>query len=142
MTTKDQKFLVFTMSGRRYAFDLAQVAEVEEPPVTWPIPGAPADYAGVMNFHGTIVAVMDLAAFLALPKGYGQGKVIVLDAGIASLAFLVEKVERIVPAEHIQFGEPIQGAYEQFAARELLLADGAVTLLDAEGLARAAAELL
>lgn len=142
MTIRNQKFLIFTISGRRYAFDLAQVAEVEEPQVTWPIPGAPASYAGAMNFHGTIVAVMDLAAFMGLPQGHGQEKIIVLDAGIAALAFLVEKVERIVPAGQVQFGDPIQGDDARFAARELTLADGVLTLLDAGELARVAAEIL
>ncbi len=142
MTARNQKFLIFCLSGRRYAFDLAQVAEVEEPQTTWPIPGAPACYVGAMNFHGNIVAVMDLAAFMGLPPGQGQEKIVVLDAGIAALAFLVERVERIVPAGQVQFGEPIQGDDVRFAARELTLADGVLTLLDAEQVALAAAEIL
>ena len=67
MTETEHKYLIFSLQGSRYAFDLAQVAEVCEPLPTWPVPGAPPCYAGAMNFHGTIVAVMDLAAFLGLP---------------------------------------------------------------------------
>ena len=39
-----------------------------QPPHTWPIPGSPLRYVGAMNFHDTIVAVMDMAAFLGLPS--------------------------------------------------------------------------
>lgn len=142
MTAREQKFLIFAQSGRRYAFDLAQVAEVEEPQVTWPIPGAPDCYAGAMNFHGAIVAVMDLATLLGHARGAGQEKLIVLDGGLASLAFLVDRVERIVPAEQVEIGEPLQGAEGRFSVRELSLADGVVTLLAAEELVLAAEELL
>jgi chemotaxis signal transduction protein len=57
-----RKYLIFTLAGQRFALDLAQVAEVVEQPATWPIPLAPSCYRGAMNFHGTIVAVMDLGS--------------------------------------------------------------------------------
>ena len=91
------KYLIFTLSGRRYAFDLAQVAEVVERPATCPIPLAPTCYHGAMNFHGTIVAVMDLAALLGLPGEHDAEHTIVLDARIAALAFSVETIIRITP---------------------------------------------
>ena len=59
------KYLHFTLSGRQYAFDLAQVLEVVEQPAIWPIPLAPQCYHGAMNFHGTIVAVK--VSFRMLP---------------------------------------------------------------------------
>ena len=93
------KYLIFTLSGRHYAFDLAQVLEVVEQPAIWPIPLAPHCYHGAMNFHGTIVAVMDLAMFLGLPMGHGSDKLIVLDTRIAALAFSVEAVTRITPQD-------------------------------------------
>ena len=140
MTEPERKYLLFTMQGRRYAFDLAQLAEVDEPLPTWPIPGAPPCYSGAMNFHGTIVAVMDLAAFLGFSDGRNLQKVIVLNAGIAALAFLVERVERIVPEDQIQFGKQVQQMETGISYRTLALADGDAVLLDAVELAQEATE--
>lgn len=140
MTDVEQKYLLFTLQGRRYAFDLAQVAEVGEPLPTWPIPGAPACYPGAMNFHGTIVAVMDLAAFLGFSGEHCLEKVVVLNAGLAALAFLVERVERIVPADQVQYGIQVQQLDTGISTRTLTLANGEAELLDAAELAHAATE--
>lgn len=138
MTEVARKYLLFTLSGRRYAFDLAQVAEVVEQPATWPIPLAPPCYHGAMNFHGIIVAVMDLAMFLGLPGGPGAEKVIVLDTRIASLAFSVESINRITPqGQAVSTGTP---GDEAFALGQLNLPDGKVILLDAAAIAEHAAE--
>jgi len=140
MTESEHKYLLFTLQGRRYAFDLAQLAEVDEPLPTWPIPGAPPCYSGAMNFHGTIVAVMDLAAFLGFSSNQSLQKVIVLNAGIAALAFLVERVERIVPADQVQHGNQVQQLETGISYRTLVLADGDAVLLDAVELAQEATE--
>jgi len=139
MSESARKYLIFLIGGRRFALDLAQVAEVEEQPVTWPIPMAPRCYTGAMSFHGTIVAVMDLAMFLSLPDSNGTDKVIVLDTRIASLAFLVEQVIRISTVDQSDIRE---GADEEFATAWLNLADGEAILLDAAQLAERAGETI
>lgn len=137
MTDISRKYLIFTLAGRRFALDLAQVAEVEELPVTWPIPMAPRCYTGAMSFHGTIVAVMDLAMFLELAGNDGTEKVIVLDTRIASLAFLVERVIRISSVDQTDVWEDTD---EPFSTAQLKLHDGAATLLDAVAIAVRAGE--
>jgi chemotaxis signal transduction protein len=138
MTEPSRKYLLFTLSGRRYAFDLAQVAEVVEQPVTWPIPLAPPCYHGAINFHGTIVAVMDLAMCLGLNGGHEAEKVIVLDTGIAALAFSVESIIRITPQGQAECSASPED--ESFALGHLDLPEGKVTLLDAAAIAEHAAE--
>jgi purine-binding chemotaxis protein CheW len=133
-----RKYLIFTLSGRRYAFDLAQVAEVVEKPAIWPIPLAPPCYHGAINFHGTIVAVMDLAVFLQLPGDHGTQKIIILDTRIAALAFSVEDIVRITPQGQIELSGTPEG--EAFARGHLDLPEGKVILLDAAAIAEHAAE--
>lgn len=140
MTEAARKYLIFTLSGRHYAFDLAQVVEVVEQPATWPIPLAPPCYHGAMNFHGTIVAVMDLAMFLGLSGGHGSDKVIVLDTRIAALAFSVEGIIRITPQGQTELSRT-QGD-EAFALGQLNLPEGKVILLDAGAIAEHAAETI
>lgn len=134
-----RKYLIFTLAGKRFALDLAQVAEVEEQPVTWPIPMAPHCYTGAMSFHGTIVAVMDLAMFLGLPGCDATDTVIVIDTRIASLAFLVERIIRISSVDQAAVQEDTG---EPFATAQLYLPDGAATLLDAAAIAERAAETI
>jgi purine-binding chemotaxis protein CheW len=140
MTETVGKYLVFTLAGRQYAFDLAQVAEVVEQPALWPIPLAPPCYHGAMNFHGTIVAVMDLAMYLGLPAGAGVGKVIVLYTRIAALAFCVEGISRITP----QGQAKLSGAAgdEAFGLGQLNLLEGKAILLDAAAIADHAARTI
>ena len=140
MTESARNYLIFTLSGQRYAFDLAQVIEVVDQPATWQIPLAPPCYHGAMIFHGTIVAVMDLAMFLGLPEEHGSDKVIVLDSRIAALAFSVEGIIRITPLGETELSRT--PGDEAFAHGQLNLPEGKVILLDAADIAEHAAETI
>ena len=63
-----------------------------------------------------------------------------LNTGIASLAFLVEQVERIVPADQVRYDNQVQQIDTGISSRTLVLANGDATLLDAAQLAREATE--
>lgn len=99
MSSEGLRFIIFRLGGERYALSLADVAEVMEPCPAYPIPRTPGCLTGMMSFHGSLVAVMDLTEFLGLKPTIPAEKMLVLDRRFASLALLVERVERIVPAE-------------------------------------------
>ena len=132
MNDSERRFLIFSMRGEQYAFDLAQVAEVSEPPVVWPIPTAPAYYHGAMNFHGVIVAVMNLPAFMGISGCVQPEKLIVLDKRMASLGFLVDQVIRIVPESEISGMVLID---DGISSGKFYLSDSKITLLDPSRLA-------
>lgn len=127
MTDRNRKFLIFSLPGSRYALDLAQVAEVGDLPQIWPIPLAPPCYSGALNFHGDIVAVLDLAVFLGLAGPVSPGKIIVLHHEIASLALLVEAVVRIVSKDEVSFTSTHD---DIFTVAKLGLIDGEAILID------------
>lgn len=127
MTAHDRKFLIFSLQDSFYALDLKEVAEVGDPPQMWPIPLAPACYIGALNFHGDIVAAMNLALFLGLPGSVKPGKIIVLNQEIASLAFLVDTVVGIVSERETSIGKPPEC---DFAAALLSLPDSEAIQLD------------
>ena len=54
-------FLQFELGRERYALDVRQVAEVLPLLAITPIPQAPAAVAGVMNFRGAPVPVIDVS---------------------------------------------------------------------------------
>ena len=131
MIPRNRKFLIFSLQDSLYALDLTQVAEVGDPQQLWPIPLAPSCYSGALNFHGDIVAVMDLAVFLDLPGPRKPGKIIVLRREVASLAFLVDSVVRIVSEDEISSGSPHD---TRFAVATLVMSGGEAVQLDLEAL--------
>jgi chemotaxis signal transduction protein len=109
MNGGNRKFLIFSLNESLYALELGQVAEVDDPPQMWPIPRAPSYYAGVLSFHGDIVAALRLSLFLGLSECRQAGKIVVLRQELASLAFLVDAIIRIVAENEVSFSEQKTG---------------------------------
>ena len=128
-TANDSRFLIFRLQNSLYALDLAQTAEVADLTQLWPIPLAPPCYSGAMNFHGDIVAVMNLTLFLGLSGDNRPEKIIILHQSIASLALLVDSVVRIVSADEVTSTPTMDST---FSAATLTLPEGNAFLLDLE----------
>lgn len=126
-----RKFLVFSLHGSFYALDLAQVAEVADSPRISPIPLVPAYVSGVLNFHGDIVAVIELTRFLGLSESDSYDKMVVLHREVASLAFQVDTIIRIVTEEEIFSHEPCS---DNFAAATFSFPGGEAIQLDLDAL--------
>jgi purine-binding chemotaxis protein CheW len=101
MSNRNARLILFTVRENRYALNLQDVAEVLNPPVTFPVPWAPAYLSGAMNFHGSLVAVLDLAMFMNIGTMVPDGNILVLDKSIANLALGVGRVENIVPVDDV-----------------------------------------
>jgi purine-binding chemotaxis protein CheW len=135
MTENKKKFIIFSLQGALYALDLAQVAEVGDPPPLSPIPLTPSCYSGAFNFHGDIVAVLNLPLFLGLTDQGCHGKIIMLQQEIASLAFLVDSVIKIVSEDEVSYSA---AADSNFTDATLNLTDDEAILINLEALVRAA----
>jgi purine-binding chemotaxis protein CheW len=136
MTDNRRKFLLFTVQNMLYALDLVQVAEVCDPPPVSPIPLVSACYSGAINFHGDIVAIMNLALFLGMPLVVKPEKIVVLQQEIASLAFFVDTIVRIIFEDEAVFTAPPDN--NPFASATLTLPEGETLLLDLGALAHKA----
>lgn len=126
MSKGTERLLLFTLGDRRYALDLGNIAEVLPPPVTFPVPWAPPCLMGAMNFHGSLVAVLDLAAFMKIGPLVPDGNVLVLDRGLTNLALWVDRVGNIVPADGV-LEEDLSS--EPLVEKVLIMADGEVSML-------------
>ena len=123
--------IVFTLQESKYALYLRDVAEVVELPRIFPMPHSPLFFPGIMNFHGNLVSLLDLAHFLANAPHNPQGKVLVLDNGIANLALWVDTVENVGSADVVL--EEYE-SNETLVEKVLILADGEVKMLSVEKL--------
>lgn len=135
------RHVVFRAGGERFALPLEAVREVVVPqPPFARVPRAPAAVRGAMNLRGRVVAVVELAALVGLPRdalGPGQGHVVVLDRERRGLGVLVASVVGVEPLAPPRQGSFERGRLDRGVAE---VRGAAVTVLDAEVLeARAAA---
>ncbi|GFO53111.1 hypothetical protein GMSM_01180 [Geomonas sp. Red276] len=105
----EERLLLFSAGGEKFAFPLHEVCEVMELQASYPFPRAPRHFVGLINFHGNLTALVDLERFIGREGGGKHGKVLVLDTKIAHLALLVDGVRSILPAGAILGASPVEG---------------------------------
>ena len=133
--------VVVRLGGSRYALPMAAVAEVGRPPGLTRVPGVPSWLAGVANWRGRVLAVLDLRPLLAAsPSPFDRrSRLVVLHRNGVSVGVLTEGVEGThwLEAETL---EPVL-AHLPGPASELLLgqttdAAGPCGVIDLEALYR------
>jgi purine-binding chemotaxis protein CheW len=110
--------LVVRLGVGRFAVELDAVVEVGRVPEVTRIPGAPSWLAGIANWRGRLLPVLDLRSLLGADRDPLQGaaRVVVLDREGTSLGIVVDAVD----------GTGALGGVEEFPAA---LADGGADLL-------------
>ncbi|MBJ6799546.1 chemotaxis protein CheW [Geomonas propionica] len=96
-----ERLLLFSAARQLFALNLQEVCEVMEPQRCYPLAGAPSHYHGLINFHGNLTALVDLAGYLRLQGRPLPGKVLVIDTKLAHLALKVDAVGSILDATSI-----------------------------------------
>ncbi len=86
--------MLVRLAGCRYALPMAAVAEVGRPPGLTRVPGLPEWVAGVANWRGRVLAVLDLRSLLAAEAALlgRRGRLVVLSQGGIRVGLLVESV--------------------------------------------------
>lgn len=92
-----EQLLAFRLGGELYGLEIAHIQEVVEAPPLYTIPRAPAAMPGALNFHGSILPVLDLAAFLDFATGKRDARVLVLSPAVAHLALAVTALRGVIP---------------------------------------------
>jgi purine-binding chemotaxis protein CheW len=122
--------LVLEVGDERYGIELADVAEVLEPVHCTPVPGAPPTIAGVINVHGEIRPVLDLARVLGIEvtAGGGLARVILLRRQGREMGL---KVDRVQQTRWIASAElrPADSGHADLSARFLRAVTGDTLML-------------
>ena len=89
------EIVVVRLGGSRYALPMGSVAEVGRPPALTRVPGLPNWLAGVANWRGRVLAVLDLRPLLAATPGAldRRARLVVLNRGGVPVGLLIEGVE-------------------------------------------------
>lgn len=114
--------VVVRLGAGRFAADLDAVAEVGRLPAVTRVPGAPTWLAGVANWRGRLLPVLDLHILLGAESGPmgGSARLVVLTADAISVGIVVDAVEGT---------GALDGAIEEFPAA---LADEGSSLLSGQ----------
>ena len=141
-----QEHVVVRLGGCRYGLVMSSVAEVGRPPDLTRVPGLPEWVAGVANWRGRVLAVLDVRALLG-----GQvavvgrtGRMVVLAHGGVAVGLLVEAVEGAL-AVHPDAVEPallhLPARIGSLLRGQLTDDDGPCALLDLDAVFALADEL-
>lgn len=138
--------VVVRLGGCRYGLPMRSVAEVGRPPGLTRVPGLPEWVAGVANWRGRVLAVLDVRPLLggareALDR---RGRMAVLTSGGVTAGLLVEGVEGTLLVDPAQVELPLASLPERTASLlwgQVTDAEGPCGLVDPPALFSLAAEL-
>jgi purine-binding chemotaxis protein CheW len=94
-----EQVLAFRLGEELYGLEVENIQEIVESPTFHYIPRAPACFLGAINFHGCILPVLDLPAYLGIAGEKRDPRIIVLPSCLCPLALAVTLIRRIVPLD-------------------------------------------
>jgi purine-binding chemotaxis protein CheW len=94
---RHRRMISFFLEKELFGFEIKYISRVIDPEKLGFVPRAPFFMRGVISHRGKVIAVIDLAQFLGMPKKEVdlESKIIILDSQEFYLGFLVDRVERI-----------------------------------------------
>ena len=100
-------FLMFRIGSESYALDTAQIAEVLPLLEITPVPQAPAGIAGLINYHGGAVPVVDLSELiLGKPaRAHISTRLILVHYGEHLLGLIAEQATELMRRDPASFAD-------------------------------------
>src|SRR3990172_639703 len=115
-----------------FGIDIKHIQEVIPPGPIGKVPKAPAFATGILNYHGRVIAIVDLALFFSIegsaPYDSPLAKIVVMEKEGYNLGFKVDRAEEILKVEGA--GKAKEGASSQYVQEVLNIKGNAVNLLD------------
>ena len=124
--------LIFTLAEEVYGLEIDAIQELVEDPSLHYVPRAEGVLTGAINFHGQVLAVIDLPALLDFAGEGRDHRHVVLTPEFKSLALIVSGIEKIVELDLSVLQQP-PGNIENKAIRGVVeLDETMVNLLDTD----------
>jgi purine-binding chemotaxis protein CheW len=140
------ELVVVRLGGCRYALPMASVAEVGRPPALTRVPGLPPFVAGVANWRGRVLAVLDLRSLLqaGVEPLDRRGRLVVLQHAGVRVGLLVEQIAsgvRLDPETVEPVLAHLPASTGGLLAGQVTDADGPYGVLDLDAVLALAAQL-
>ncbi len=100
------EFIAFGTGSERYALDVAFVHRLERCTRVTPVPGSARFFAGITNFHGQLVPLIDLGLLLDTTPCMNPAFVIVLGELRAEIGIVAEELLELLRLPLHAFGTP------------------------------------
>jgi purine-binding chemotaxis protein CheW len=115
--------LVFALTQERYAVELKELAEVLPYVECTAVPGAPAEFCGVMNVRGDLRSVVDLSRLVlaTAEAGSGSGFVLMLRRPGKEVGLKVDRVEGLREIRANELNPSGKGRYAKGMKAEALM---------------------
>ena len=124
--------LIFALGEELYGLEIDAIQEIIEDPVLHHVPLAEDPLKGAINFHGQILAVIDLPELLGLTSEMRDHRYVVLAPQAKSLVLAVSGIVRIARLD-LAFLQPPPEETDDRAIRGVTyLEDKMVKLLDTD----------
>lgn len=126
---REVELLHFDLAQERYAIETSFVRRITRVSRVSRIAGLPAYFAGVMNLHGEIVAVVDLCTLIGIEPGAQNesSRTIILGRNRAEFGIVADGIAEIAAAPMDLLASPATERSEQAFVRGILL-DGVIVL--------------
>ena len=108
-SVKDEKYLIFSILGRQYAFESRLIGEIALFDAVYPLPLMPTYVLGVINRYSIPYALFDIGLLLFKTPS-PRGKVLVLKDNIDRIAFLIDDVTGIADIPQSELLDAERGA--------------------------------
>ena len=132
--------VVVRLGDGRFAVALEQVAEVGKVPIVTRVPGAPDWVAGVVNWRGRILAVLDIGALLGADAALRSttARLVVLVTEAATVGVLVDAVvgTAALGSDHEPVPSALSGVGAALVRGQVPRDDGPVAVLDVDAVIR------
>lgn len=97
MENKEIKVLIFSINGEYYATDIMEVERILGYEETTKLPDSPDFVLGVINYEGSILAIISLAKRFKLPfeEKFNESKIIVAKQDNNKIGIIVDVVSEV-----------------------------------------------
>jgi chemotaxis signal transduction protein len=132
--------VVARLGAGRFAIDLADVAEVGRVPVISRIPGMPGWLAGLTNWRGRILPVLDLRPLMGAGSGSlpASARLVVVTSDGVSVGLLVDAVDgtTTVGSDLAPFPSVLPGTGADLLRGQVPREDGPIAVVDVGAIVR------
>jgi purine-binding chemotaxis protein CheW len=139
-TAAPEEVVVVRLGGSRYALPMSAVAEVGRPPGLTRVPGLPSWLAGVANWRGRVLAVIDLRPLLEAGDELDRrARLVVLNRGGVPVGLLTEGVEgtQLLDPERVEASlAHLPGTAAELLLGQITDTDGPCGVIDLEAVYR------
>jgi purine-binding chemotaxis protein CheW len=134
-----KRFVTFALGNEKYATDGSRVEKVLLVPEIVPVPGTVDHFAGMMNYAGDILWVLDVKKLLGLAASLAGNdeRVVVLNHHGAKFGFLADAVFDVMNVPTSAIRSALAGAErakDDYVAEEIYWRDELIAILDLTGL--------